>query len=142
MKAPNTTKQITVFVGLVIHKGKLLMVQRHEPEMKEGHLKWEIPGGKVDFGETPEEAIRREIKEETGVEVKVKRLLPVVHANNWEYPWGVQQTLLFAYECEFVSQTVKKEDHHVEEVEWVKLTDVKKLDRLPGVDFFLDALRS
>lgn len=142
MKTPNTTKQITVFVGIVVYKGKLLMVQRYEPEMKEGHLKWEIPGGKVDFGEEPHEAIVREIMEETGVKIKVKRLLPEVFTQNWDYPWGVQQTLLFAYECEFVSQTVKKEDHHVEEVKWVKLTDVKKLDRLPGVDYFLEKLDS
>lgn len=134
--------QITVFVGLVIYKGKLLMVKRHEPEMKDGHLKWEIPGGKVDFGETPEEAIKREIREETGVEVNILRLLPVVHTNDWNYPWGIQQTLLFAFECEFVSEGKRKLDHHVEKVEWVKLSDVKNRDRLPGVDFFLEALGS
>ena len=75
---PKVTKQITVFVGLVVHSGKLLMVKRDEPEVKGAHLKWEIPGGKVDFGETPEESIVREIKEEIGVNVKVKGLLPTI----------------------------------------------------------------
>jgi mutator protein MutT len=137
-----TTRQITVFVGLVIRDGKLLMVKRYEPETKGAHLKWEIPGGKVDFGETREEAIVREIKEETGVLTKVERLLPTVFTAYWDYPWGVQHTLLFGFECLFKSETKPKPDHHVKEVAWVKLSDVKKRDRLPGVDFFIDALNT
>lgn len=137
---PKVTKQITVFVGLVVHSGKLLMVKRDEPEVKGAHLKWEIPGGKVDFGETPEESIVREIKEETGVNVKVKGLLPTIYTKYWDYPWGVQHTLLFGYECEFISQGEKIPDHHVNDVAWVELEEIKKLKRLPGVDFFLKAL--
>ncbi len=137
---PKVTKQITVFVGLIVHDGKLLMVQRDEPEVKGAHLKWEIPGGKVDFGETPEESIVREIKEETGVNIRVKRLIPTVYTKYWEYQWGTQHTLLLGYECEFVSQGKKTADHHVNDVAWVELKNVKQLDRLPGVDFFLKAL--
>jgi mutator protein MutT len=101
---PKVTKQITVFVGLVIHNEKLLMVKRFEPEVKGAHLKWEIPGGKVDFGENPEQTIVREIKEETGVKVKVKRLLPTVYTKYWDYPWGIQHTILLGYECELISE--------------------------------------
>ena len=64
-------KQITVIVGLVIREGKLLMVKRHEPEVKGAHMKWEFPGGKVDIGETPEQAIVREVKEETGYDIEM-----------------------------------------------------------------------
>lgn len=115
-------KQITVIVGLVIHKNRILMVKRDEPEVKGAHLKWEFPGGKVDFGETIEEAIVREIREETGVLVRIKRLLPCSVTTNWEYPWGVQQTLIFGYECVFVSETKRTKDHHVKDVEWVPLS--------------------
>jgi mutator protein MutT len=136
------TKQITVFIGLVVKDEKILMVKRHEPEVKGAHLKWEIPGGKVDFGETPEVAVTREIEEETGIRTKIKRMLPAVFTQNWDYPWGIQQTLLFAYECEFVSERKRKSDHHVVDVEWVALEKVSKRKRLPGVDFFIEKLGS
>lgn len=116
------------------------MVKRTEPECMDAHMRWEIPGGKVDYGETPQEAVVRELKEETGVTVRIKRLLPKVFTSYWDYSWGVQHTLLFCYECRLVSQTKRIKDHHVEEVEWVVLSEVKKLDRLPGVDFFISAL--
>lgn len=142
MNSSNLIKQITVFVGIVIRDNKLLMVKRHEPEAKDAHFKWEIPGGKVDFGEEPHDAIIRELIEETGVKVKVKRLLPEVFTKNWDYPWGVQQTLLFAFECEFISEGERIDDHHVQDVEWVPLEEVKNRERLPGVDFFLEKLGS
>lgn len=136
------SKQITVIVGLVVHNGRLLMVKRNEPEVKGAHQKWEFPGGKVEIGETPEQAITREIKEETGVLVRVKRLLPVTFTANWEYPWGTQQTLIFGFECEFVSEEMRKDDHHVEDTEWVNLEDVLKRENLPGAKEFLDALNA
>lgn len=142
MISPNKTRQIIVFVGIVIHNGKLLMTKRHEPEAKDAHSKWEIPGGKVDFGEEPHNAIVREIKEETGVIVRAKRLLPEVFTQYWDYPWGVQQTLLLAYECEFLSEGKRIKDHRVLETEWVVLDEIKNRDRLPGVDFFLSKLKS
>lgn len=135
-------KQITVSVGLVVRDNKVLMVRRSEPEVAGAHLKWEFPGGKVDFGETPEEAVVREIKEETGVIAKVKRLLPVTVTTNWDYPWGVQHTLLFGFECEYVSVEKRPKDHHVENVEWVEIDEVLKRDNLPGAKEFLESLSS
>ncbi len=140
MKQPQVTRQITVFVGLVIRNKKILLVKRDEPEVKGAHMKWEFPGGKVDFGETPEEAIVREIKEETGVNVRVKRLLPYVHTTYWDYPWGVQHTLLFGYECEYLSEVERKFDHHVNEVKWVLVSKIKDLETLPGDKEFLQSL--
>ncbi|OWJ68001.1 NUDIX domain-containing protein [Inquilinus limosus] len=56
-------------------EGRLLLVQRRrEPEA--GH--WGLPGGKVDFGETVEAAVRREIEEELGVELRLDGLLCLV----------------------------------------------------------------
>lgn len=141
MKSNPQKKQITVFVGLVVKGKKILLVKRDEPEVIGAHLKWEFPGGKVDFGETPEEAIVREIYEETGVRVRVKRLLPYVHTTYWDYPWGVQHTLILGYECEYVSQDKKTFDHHVNEVDWVPLSHIKDLETLPGDKEFLEALK-
>jgi 8-oxo-dGTP diphosphatase len=126
------TKQITVFSGCVVKDGKILMSLRSEPECPEAHMKWEFPGGKADFGETPEECVAREILEETGVEVKVLKLLPKVWTSYWEYDWGTQQTFCFVYVCEFISQKEVEKDHHVEKIEWKKIEDIEKLATLPG----------
>lgn len=140
MQKNKNTRQITVIVALVVKNNKILLVKRNEPEVIDAHLKWEFPGGKVDFGETPEEAIVREIKEEAGVIAKVKRLIPEIFINNWDYPWGIQQTLILAYECVFIKEIERESDHHVDDAKWVDLKDIKKLERLPGVDFFVDKL--
>ncbi len=135
-------RQITVFIGLVVRNGKILMVKRHEPECRGAHLKWEFPGGKVGFGETAEEAVAREIKEETGVSVKIVRMLPHNETIYWEYPWGVQQTFLLGFECKYISEGKRKSDHHVKDIEWVPLKEVFKRKILPGVEPFLKALHT
>lgn len=141
MKTPRKqNKQITVIVGLVIRNGKILLVKRHEPEVVDAHLKWEYPGGKVEFAETPEQAIIREVQEETGVIVKVKRLLPCVYTHYWEYNSGTQQTLLFGYECEYVGESERVADHHVSTVKWFPLSELAHLETLPGGKEFFDSL--
>lgn len=57
-------------VGAVIMDGPLIMAARRRPEKADGGL-WEFPGGKVEPGETPEDALIREIREELGVEIRV-----------------------------------------------------------------------
>lgn len=61
--------------AVVISDGKILLEKRkNEP----GKGKWSIPGGLVDLGESPEQAVIREVKEETCLEVKAPRLIDVV----------------------------------------------------------------
>ncbi len=136
--------QIIVFLGVVIKDGKSLMILRNEPECPKAHLKWEWPGGKADLGETPQQALMREFLEETGVTIKVGRLLSHIQVSNWEYAWGIQQTILFGFECKFISQTkMDKMDHHAKKVEWVGIDKIKKLKSLPGTnEFFSAALKS
>lgn len=54
-------KTIRVVAAIIIEEGKVFATQRGYGEFKDG---WEFPGGKIDSGETPEEALIREIKEE------------------------------------------------------------------------------
>ena len=74
-------RTIEVVAAVIVDgEGRILATQRGYGEMKDG---WEFPGGKVEAGETPEQALRREIGEELDVDVAVDELLGTVE---WDYP--------------------------------------------------------
>ena len=73
-------KTIRVVAAIIIDDSKVFATQRGYGEFKDG---WEFPGGKIDAGETPEEALVREIKEELDTEVEVGKLLDTVE---YDYP--------------------------------------------------------
>jgi len=62
---------LTVVAAIIEHQGKILACQRARGERFE--LMWEFPGGKVEPGETPEQALARELREELGVAAKIGR---------------------------------------------------------------------
>lgn len=61
--------------GIVLHQGKVLLVRRGK---QPGFGKWSIPGGMVEFGETLQDAIKREILEECGIEVELTDVVAVL----------------------------------------------------------------
>ena len=134
-------KTIYVFVGIVTNeREKILMTRRNEKELPEADNRWELPGGKVNFGETAEQAIEREIFEETGYQVEAQGLLPITVMNLWEYPQALQHTIVLCFACSlkgFINSTVP--DHRVSEVRWVNPADIDHLFLLPGVKTFLSA---
>lgn len=69
-------KSIHVACAIIERDGKVLAAQRSE--RMNLPLKWEFPGGKIDPGESPEECLKRECREELGVEIGVGRALSVV----------------------------------------------------------------
>jgi 8-oxo-dGTP diphosphatase len=92
----DTSPKATVVVCLVLQdaEGSVLVTQR--PEHKRLGLLWEFPGGKVEFGEDPEVALRREIHEELCYKVvRVEALPVVVHS----YDFGLIRLLPFLSVC-------------------------------------------
>lgn len=73
-------KTIKVVAAIIIDGSKVFATQRGYGEFKDG---WEFPGGKIDAGETPEEALIREIKEELDIEIEVIKFLDTV---DYDYP--------------------------------------------------------
>ena len=134
-------KTIHVFVGIVVNEqGEILMTKRNEKELPEVDNHWELPGGKVNFGETAEQAIEREIFEETGYQVEAQGLLPITVMNLWEYPQILQHTIVLCFVCSLKgSISAPVSDHRVSEVRWVKPNDVDCLPLLPGVKPFLNS---
>ncbi|MCQ2143297.1 MAG: (deoxy)nucleoside triphosphate pyrophosphohydrolase [Bacteroidales bacterium] len=73
-------KTIEVVAALIVHEGRIFATRRGYGDWK-GY--WEFPGGKIEPGETPEEALRREIREELATEIRVERHVTTIE---WDYP--------------------------------------------------------
>ena len=117
---------IGVGVGAAIfnEEGKLFITLRGE-KAKNERGKWEIPGGSVEFGETLEQAIRREVKEEYGIEIEVMELLGVCdHLIPDEHQHWVSPT----YICKIVKGTPKiLEPDKCAGIGWFTIEEAEKL---------------
>ncbi len=78
--APNRPLLLVVAAALIDREGRVLLAQR--PEGKSMAGLWEFPGGKVDPGETPEQALVRELHEELGIDTSVGCLWPLAFASH------------------------------------------------------------
>lgn len=90
--------QLIVVVALIERDNKILIVRRHDPEHAQWHRKWGFPGGKIELHETPMDALRREIKEETNLTISSERLLGI-YTHHWNTPKGIQQTFILLHHC-------------------------------------------
>ena len=114
-------KQIEV-VAAIIHddEGHIFATQRGYGDYKDG---WEFPGGKIEEGETPQEALKREIMEELDTEISVGELIDTI-----EYDYPTFHLSMDCFWSEIVSGDLVLKEHeaakwltgeHLEEVEWL-----------------------
>lgn len=101
---------IEVCAAVIQHQNKILITLRPENKQLGGY--WEFPGGKIEAGESPQVALKRELREELDIEVAVGSLLETV---KHRYAWG--QVLILAYSCEWKSGIIKHLD--VADHRWV-----------------------
>ena len=73
-------KQINVVAAVIVRNGKIFATQRGYGEWKDW---WEFPGGKIEPGESPEDALQREIREELSIDISIDRHLTTV---DYDYP--------------------------------------------------------
>jgi 8-oxo-dGTP diphosphatase len=110
-----------VVAGLIVRDGKLLICQRTKHQAMP--LKWEFPGGKIETGEQPTDALRRELDEELGIDAKVgDELVRVRHT----YRNGGAVELRFFLVREFAGEV---ENRIFKDVRWVAPAE------LPAYDF-------
>ena len=112
---------INVVCAIFENNGKILICRRREGVKNEG--KWEFPGGKVISGESMLKALRREIKEELGIEIKVSRKIASLSGIEGKFK-------LLAYECKPLSLISESSDH--DQLEWVKKENLLEYDLLDG----------
>lgn len=113
----NIKGPIAVVAGVIRRKsGEILIAKRPLNHTVAGGL-WEFPGGKIEAGETPEAALKREIQEELGFEIVVGPLIGIV-SHVYPTPSGSIHILLLGYNADYVSGDLKLND--VAEVNWVQ----------------------
>ena len=115
-------KTIRVVAAIIIENGKVFATQRGYGEFKDG---WEFPGGKIDAGETPEEALVREIKEELDTEVEVKELLDTV-----EYDYPNFHLSMDCFICKIKAGDLVLKEH--EAAAWLTQETLYSVDWLPA----------
>jgi 8-oxo-dGTP diphosphatase len=139
-KLEKIRKQFIIVKSLVVNsKDEILFVKRKKEDLKQAHNKWEFPGGKVDFGETPEETAKREAKEESGYEIEINYLLPKILSSKWESSEREAQQILICYACKLIGGEKSLDDHGVSDIKWFNLNEIpKNTDCLPGTIDFLN----
>ena len=119
-----SSKIIRVTAAIIESGDKILIAQRKSEDDLFGEL-WEFPGGKIEDGETPEECMARELKEELEIEVEVGMLIT---SNKHRYPNGIYE--LLAYKVEHISGNFVLNDH--DKVKWITIDEISKYDFPPA----------
>ena len=114
-------KTIEIVAAVIFREGKVLCVQRTEHEKEYISLKWEFPGGKVEVGESREEALVREIEEELVVEIHQLQYLTTV-----EHSYPDFNLTMHAYTCALKDGEVELREH--KELKWLEVEELDQLD--------------
>ena len=129
-------KQVTVSGAVILrtnpetNKKEIFATQRGYGDYKDG---WEIPSGKLEPGETPEECIVREIREELATEVRAERILGVV-----DYDYPSFHLTMHCILCTIVSGKLQLLEH--EAAKWVNKETLRSVDWLPADRLILDRI--
>lgn len=115
-------KTINVVAAVIMKEGRVFATQRGYGVFKDG---WEFPGGKVEAGESPEEALRREIREELEVEVNVGDLIDTI-----EYDYPAFHLSMKCYACTIAGGSPHLLEH--EAARWLSADQLDSVAWLPA----------
>ena len=115
-------KRIEVVAGIIKDGDKIFATQRGYGEFKDG---WEFPGGKMEPGETPQEALARELKEELAVDVNVGEFLCTV-----DYDYPTFHLTMHCFYCSVIGGELTLLEH--EASKWLKMTELHSVNWLPA----------
>ena len=115
-------KVIEVVAAIIKNDNEIFATQRGYGDFKGG---WEFPGGKIEAGENPEQALRREIKEELTVEIEVGELL---HTVEFDYP--TFHLTMHCFVCALVSGELELKEHQA--AKWLTKETLDSVEWLPA----------
>ena len=114
-------KKIKVVAGIIFFENQLLCVQRPKNKLQYISEKFEFPGGKIEYGETNEEALHRELFEELSISTNIKSFYTtVVH----QYPDF--ELTMHSYICDIKSKEITLNEHI--DKKWLMVNQLDSLD--------------
>ena len=119
---PSPMPTIQVVAAIIIRNGEVFATQRGYGEWKGW---WEFPGGKIEPGECPQEALKREIKEELDAEIAEGDLLDTVE---WDYP--TFHLTMHCYVCTLESESLNLNEHS--DSAWLTKETLESVKWLPA----------
>jgi 8-oxo-dGTP diphosphatase len=125
-------KQIEVVAAIIHHDGAYFATQRGYGEF-EGM--WEFPGGKIEPGESREDALKREIQEELGVDIYIKELLCTT-----EYDYPTFHLTMHCYLCSVASGEIELREH--KSAQWLTAETLDTVEWLPADKEIIAKLRA
>ncbi len=115
-------------VAAILRKGdRIFATQRGYGDFKDY---WEFPGGKMEAGETPEQALVREIREELDAEIRIDKILSTIE---WDY--SNFHLTMHCYVCSLVSNELHLNEH--EAARWLNKEEIHSVNWLPADDQIL-----
>jgi 8-oxo-dGTP diphosphatase len=124
-------KTIEVVAAIIKHDNKIFTTRRGYGEFEN---MWEFPGGKIEKGETREQALVREIKEELELDIKVSKYLTTV-----EYDYPSFHLTMHCFICDVCGGELHLNAHNA--VKWVELEKLNELNWVPADIFVIEKLK-
>ena len=115
-------KNVKVVAAIIINNGKVFATQRGYGEFKDG---WEFPGEKIEIGETPEQALVREIQEELDTQINVNEKIDTV-----EYDYPNFHLSMDCFICNIIKGDLILKEH--EAAKWLSKDELYSVDWLPA----------
>ena len=130
-KEENKMKTVRVVAAVIRDNDKIFATQRGYGDLKGG---WEFPGGKIEEGETPQEALKREIMEELDTEIEVGELIDTI-----EYDYPEFHLSMGCYWCSVVSGDLVLKEH--EDARWLGKDELMDVEWLPADVGLIDGIK-
>jgi 8-oxo-dGTP diphosphatase len=125
-------KQIEVVAAIIRKDDKIFATQRGYGDWKDW---WEFPGGKMEQGETPEEALKREICEELSAEINVDELFSTV-----DYDYPKFHLTMHCYLCTLLKDAMHLNEH--ESARWLAKDELDGVKWLPADKSIIEKLKT
>jgi 8-oxo-dGTP diphosphatase len=123
-------KRIEVVAAIIVRDNKVFATQRGYGEWKDW---WEFPGGKIEEGESPQDALKREILEELNADISVGELLDTIE---WDYP--TFHLTMHCFVCSLLSESLHLNEH--EASAWLTADTLRSVRWLPADLALLDKI--
>ncbi|NLU43606.1 MAG: (deoxy)nucleoside triphosphate pyrophosphohydrolase [Acholeplasmataceae bacterium] len=120
-------KQLEVVAGIIICNGEILCVQRGEAKYDYVSYKFEFPGGKIEQGETPVLALKRELQEELELVLEVREQDLFMETRHCYPDFSIH---MYSYICRVPNKKFKLREH--KSYQWLKIKELETLEWLPA----------